>query len=115
MASPDSTASTVCLTIARMESFNRRARQEATLVSNLEGILRGSDLLIQVERQFSAAMAGAYVAGLTDAAPDLLAALRDLMDQPTENPLSLTPAERKSLWAAHDKARAAIAKAEGRS
>jgi hypothetical protein len=67
-ASPPAPANELEMTVARMESFNRRARQEATLLSNLEGILHGSDFLLQAEKQFAAAMAGAYVAGGTDAA-----------------------------------------------
>ena len=49
------------------------------------------------------------------AAPDMLAALVRLMEQPSMNPLAMTVDQRKELWAAHEQARAAIAKAEGRS
>jgi hypothetical protein len=52
-------------------------------------------------------------ARLIAAAPDLLDAVLTLMDQPTMNPLSMTPEQRNALWAAHAKARAAISKATG--
>ena len=51
---------------------------------------------------------------LISAAPDMLAALVRLMEQPTMNPLAMTVDQRKELWAAHEQARDAIAKAEGR-
>jgi len=50
-------------------------------------------------------------ASLIAAAPDLLAAVERLMDQPTMNPIDMTTDQRKELWAAHAEARAAIAKA----
>lgn len=37
----------------------------------------------------------------------LVEAVNCLMDQPIMNPLEMTPEQRKELWAAHDKARAA--------
>ena len=43
----------------------------------------------------------------------MLAALVRLMEQPTMNPLAMTVDQRKELWAAHEQARAAIAKARG--
>lgn len=38
----------------------------------------------------------------------LRAAVERLMDQPTMNPIDMTPDQRKELWAAHDQARAAL-------
>ena len=40
-----------------------------------------------------------------------LAALESMTAQPTMNPLAMTPEQRRTLWAAHSKAHAAIAKA----
>jgi hypothetical protein len=54
-------------------------------------------------------------ARLIAAAPELLAALKRLMEQKTENPIRLTSDERGALWEAHNLARNAIAKAEGRN
>lgn len=39
-------------------------------------------------------------------------ALRQLMDQPTKNPISMTPDERSRLWNAHANARAILSKIE---
>lgn len=47
------------------------------------------------------------------AASDLLTACKALMDLKTCSPLAMTPDERRAMWAAHELARAAIAKAEG--
>lgn len=44
---------------------------------------------------------------------DLLKALEGLMDQPTENPIRLTPEQRREMWKAHDAARSALAAAKG--
>jgi hypothetical protein len=52
-------------------------------------------------------------ARLIIAAPRLLKALARLMDQPTMNPLSMTPDQRAELWAAHDEARTVFAAAAG--
>jgi hypothetical protein len=54
-------------------------------------------------------------ARLIAAAPDLLEAVKELMDLPLNHPISMTVDERKRMWAAHETARAAIAKAEGQS
>ena len=42
---------------------------------------------------------------------ELVAALRKLMNLPTEHPLRMTPDEREAMWAAHKCARDALAKA----
>ncbi len=52
-------------------------------------------------------------ARLIAAAPDLLAALRLLMEQPTMSPIDMSPAQRGALWNAHILSRLAIAKATG--
>lgn len=52
-------------------------------------------------------------AQLISAAHDLLAACEALMACKIENPLKMEPADRAQLFAAQDRARAAIAKAKG--
>jgi len=47
--------------LAIIEKCNARARQTATFLSNLEGIVRGGDFLLEAERQIAAAMMAAYV------------------------------------------------------
>lgn len=49
---------------------------------------------------------------LTKRVEELEAALRELFDQPTENPLRMTVEQRERLWAAHAKARAALQRTE---
>lgn len=46
------------------------------------------------------------ILALLDALESARAAIRRLMDQPTMHPLSMTPDQRRELWAAHAEARA---------
>jgi hypothetical protein len=45
---------------------------------------------------------------VADRIQELEGALRELFDQPTENPLRMTPEQREKLWVAHARARAAL-------
>ena len=54
-----------------------------------------------------------FIVRAVNAHDELVAALRRMMEQPTMNPLNMTPEQRVELWAAHDQARAALAKAQG--
>jgi hypothetical protein len=53
--------------------------------------------------QFTKARTGKEIA--------LFDALTRLMEQPTMNPISMTPEQRTELWAAHNQARTALSKA----
>ena len=52
------------------------------------------------------------IVAAADRIEELEAALRELFDQPTENPLRMTVEQRERLWAAHAKARAALQRTE---